>query len=381
MNSLERKEARYQRRKQKREDKLNTLVNSFGTSEEIFNFKDMYKYGLDCCKNVMWKGSVQTFRRHLFSRTAVNRKRVLNYYKPKALYRFTLTERGKTRHIEAPHIDDRQIQKTLTKKVLLPLYSSRLIYDNGASLENKGLIFSQNMLDRQLRKHIKKYGYNGFIIIADCKGFFPNANRDYIKKKHLIIPDNRLREIMDIIIDCGHGDKGMPLGVEPSQVEMIAYTSELDHYMTCQLGLRGYGHYMDDYHILVPPDRDPYEIYQLFKNEANKYGITISDTKTKILPFGKNFKFCKITRILKGDKIIKRGSRDSAKRTRRKFIMFANNQTSFSYEDIFTSAQSSLSYFLKYNNHSTFLRLTRLFYSLFGENIYDYLKKNKEKKG
>ena len=42
---------------------------------------------------------------------------------PGAYVHFTLSERGKTRPIDAPRIQDRQVHKVFTKKVLLSLYT------------------------------------------------------------------------------------------------------------------------------------------------------------------------------------------------------------------------------------------------------------------
>lgn len=378
MTSKERKQKRYERRKKERIIKKLDTVASIGTAEDVFCFSDMFKFGDECCKAVMWKQSIQNFKRHIFSRTAVNRRRVLdnNGYKPKRLSKFTISERGKTRNIEAPHIDDRQIQKTLTKKVILPLYTPQLIYDNGASLKGKGLLFAQNQFDKALRKHIKKYGYNGWVIISDFKGFFPNADRNYIKEKHRIILDSKLRNILDTVTDSGGGDVGLSIGVEPSQIEMISYPSALDNYMSCQLQLKGFGHYMDDYHIIVPPDKNPQKIMDEFLTQAHKYSINLNLKKTQIIPIGNPFKYCKIKRIFDGDKIVKRGCRDSLKRARRKFKMFSKNKNLVK-EDIFTSVQSSLAYLKRYNNHNDFLKMCRLFYSLFGCGVYDYWKQNK----
>ena len=361
MNSEERRKARYERRQAKRKANRRKVLESIGSAEEVFNYHDMFKYGEVCCKNVMWKQSVQTFHRHLFSRTAANRKRALNNYKPKRLCSFHINERGKKRHIEAPHIDDRQIQKTFSKKVLLPLYLPRMIYDNGASLQGKGLIFSQKQMDKALRRHVKRYGFNGCIIMADFKGFFPNADKDIVKSRHTEIEDHILRRMADVITDLGKS--GLPLGVEPSQIEMIALPSKLDNYMACQMGLQGFGHYMDDYHILVPPDRDPREVVAVFEEKAAELGIEVSSDKTQIIPFGKPFKYCKMKRMYKG-KIIKRGCPDSIKRARRKFKKFA--RTEMLYEDIYTAVNSIITYFERTNNHKTVLRLRRLFFGMFG---------------
>lgn len=370
MTNEERRELRYQRRKQKREQKKQERINAIGTLEDVFVFHDMFKYGKECCKGVRWKCSCQIFELHLFSRTARNRRNVINGYHNRPLYSFSINERGKQRDIEAPHIDDRQIHKTLTKKVLLPLYLPTMIYDNGASLKGKGLLFSQTQFDKSLKKHYNKYGMEGSIIIADCSNFFPSADRQIIKSRHQCLLDKRLVTTLDMITEIGKGKTGVPLGIETAQLEMISLPSPLDNYMACQVGV-SIGHYMDDYHILVPPNRNPYEIASIFVSKAAEYGLTIKPHKIKIIPFGKPFKFCKAKRMwITEDKIIKRGCPDSIKRTRRKIHSFKHN-SNMTYEDIYQSVNASLSYLNNYNNHKAFLRLSRLFYYLYGYNPLD----------
>ena len=365
MNSTERRKQRYLRRKEKRINKRKEVVKNIGTAEDVFQFHDMFNYGKDCCKGVRWKQSVNNFERHLFSRTAVNRARALSdNYKPKKLSCFTIHERGKVREIEAPHIDDRQIQKTLTKKVLLPLYKDRLIYDNGASLKGKGLKFSQEIFDKAIRKHIKQYGMTGWVIIADDKKFFPNADRTIVKEKHKEIEDIRLRRILDTVVDIGKGDKGLPIGVEPSQIEMVSLPSPIDSYMSCQMGLKGFGHYMDDYHILVPPDKNPKEILNIFIEKSKEYNIEVNINKTHIVPFGKAFKFCKRKREIKNGKIFVTGNRDSRKRARRKIKMFA--RSTLSWEDVYCSVNSMVAYMDMSSGHNAVIKLKRLFYGIFG---------------
>ena len=134
--------------------------------------------------------------------------------------------------------------------------------------------------------------------------------------------------------------------------------------MACQIGLKGFGHYMDDYHISVPPDRDPKEILRIFIEKSAELDIKVSLSKTKIVPMGEAFKFCKMKRWIKNGKIMKRGCLESARRAKRKIKMFA--RSNMKYEDVYTSVNSTLSYFDRTFNHGTQLRLKRLFYSLFG---------------
>lgn len=115
MTSEERREARYHRRQAAREARRRKRSEDLGGIAQAFSFRKMFKWGKKCCNNVRWKQSTQNFERHLFSGTARRRREVLSgKWRPKPGAHFLLRERGKIRPIDAPHINDRQIHKTLS---------------------------------------------------------------------------------------------------------------------------------------------------------------------------------------------------------------------------------------------------------------------------
>lgn len=136
---MSRRKGRYERRKTRREENRLRRATAVGGLHDVFGYDDMYKAGKKCCNGVRWKNSTQRFEMHLFSGTARRRRLLLERkWIPGAYVHFTISERGKTRPIDAPRIQDRQVHKVYTKKVLLPLYRPEMIYNNGASLEGKG---------------------------------------------------------------------------------------------------------------------------------------------------------------------------------------------------------------------------------------------------
>ena len=144
---MSRRKGRYERRKTRREENRLRRAATVGGLHDVFGYDDMYKAGKKCCNGVRWKNSTQRFEMHLFSGTARRRRLLLERkWIPGAYVHFTISERGKTRPIDAPRIQDRQVHKVYTKKVLLPLYRPEMIYNNGASLEGKGFEFSKRML-------------------------------------------------------------------------------------------------------------------------------------------------------------------------------------------------------------------------------------------
>lgn len=371
MNSVERHERRYQRRMAKRKQKKLDRVQKVGTLTEAMPYHILYKAGKKCCNGVRWKQSIQTFERHLFSKVAVSsRALATKLWRPGKYTHFLLNERGKTRPIDAPFLQDRPLHKAYTQKVLLPLYMPDMIYNNGASLKGKGLTFSFNLLKKDLRSFYRKYGLNGNIILLDFKQFFPSVKHEALFDRHnRLLLDDSLKWFGDMVVKSNGLEYGMPLGVEPSQAEMIALPSALDNFIKCQLGLRFAGHYMDDYYILVPPDLDPKKILSSLFSKSEEIGLTISRNKTRIQPINKPFKYCKAKYIIgRNGHIVIRANRDSLKRARRKIKAFKEklDKKLINYNDLWYSINGIFAYFIKYNNHKNILSLRRLFYSIYG---------------
>ena len=239
MTSEERREARYKRRQERRRRNRQARSDRLGGLEGVFTYRAMFMYGKKCCNGVRWKGSTHNFELHLFSGTAKRRREVLTgKWKPGKTVSFPLCERGKFRIIDAPHITDRQIHKVLTKEVLAPLYCPGMIYDNGASQKGKGLHFHYKRLKEHLRWHYRRYGRTGAMFLMDFHHFFPEAPHALIYERHReLILDPDLRALADLVVAAVPGGVGMPLGVEPSQQEMVALPSFLDNWMKCQLSI------------------------------------------------------------------------------------------------------------------------------------------------
>jgi len=360
MTSQERREARYQRRRAKRQAKKQGRSHSLGGLEKTFTYRKMFQWGWKCCKGVNWKQSVQNFRLHLFSGTA---RRV----------HFALRERGKVRPIDAPHIVDRQVHKVLCNEVLIPLYKPGMIYDNGASQRMKGLHWAYRRLSDQLRWHFRRYGRSGGIFLLDLKGYFPNAPHAAIYRRHeQLILDPGLRRVADTIIQnspCPTPGRGMPLGIEPSQQEMVALPSSIDNYIKCQLGIHVMGHYMDDYYIALPDIEELKKVAREIVRRFEAMGIRVSKRKCKIIPFTKPFRFCKVRFTLTESGAVKRnGCRDGMKRSRRK-LKFFQREVAAGRRTIAEAAeymQSQRAYYRSFDDHGRLLRLERLAYAIFG---------------
>lgn len=370
MTSEERREARYRRRQARRRRNRQARSDRLGGLEGAFSYHTMFKYGKKCCNGVRWKASTQNFELHLFSGTAKRRREVLTgKWKPGKTVSFPLCERGKFRIIDAPHITDRQIHKVLTKEVLAPLYCPGMIYDNGASQKGKGLHFHYKRLKEHLRWHYRRYGRTGAMFLMDFHHFFPEAPHALIYERHReLILDPDLRALADLVVAAVPGGVGMPLGVEPSQQEMVALPSFLDNWMKCQLSIHGMSHYMDDYDAVLESRERAERVKAEAIRRAEAKGLQVNRNKCHVISLDKPFRFCKAKfQILPSGRIITHGCRDGMKRARRKMRYFrqqvdAGKKT---VEQVAEWLEGPIAYYEQFNDHGRVLKLRRLYYALF----------------
>lgn len=377
MTSEERREARYQRRKAARLARKQARCDALGPVDEIFSFRKLFYYGKKCCNGVRWKQSTQNFELHLFSGTARRRRDLLSgKWRPKKCAHFILRERGKVRPIDAPHITDRQLQKAISKEVLVPLYTPSLIYDNYASRSGMGLHFAFQRLNGMLHWHFRHYGRSGGVAIIDLREFYLRARRELIYQRHRrLILVAMLRAIADAVINTAPSTApglGMPLGVEPSQHEMMALPSDVDNWIKCQLGVHCVGHYADDYFIICPDMNKLRQIGNAIVRKFEQLGIPVNRKKCKIVPLTKPFKFCKAKFTLhESGKITVNGCRDGVKRARRKLKLFRREwiEGKRSLQEVAQYMTCQCAYYRNYNDHGRLLRLWRLCYALFGGKV------------
>ena len=288
------------------------------------------------------------------------------------MHPFSLCERGKVRPIDAPHITDRQVHKTLCNEVLVPLYNPSMIYDNGASQRDKGLHWHFRRIKDQLHWHFRRYGQAGAVGLIDLKGFFPNAPRRAIFQRHqLLITNPDLRWVADTVIQYAPSTapgRGMPLGVEPSQQEMVALPSAVDNWLKCQKGIHCAGHYMDDYYIIMPDVEQLKAVIREMVRRFEAMGIRVNKRKCKIIPLTKPFRWCKARFTLtETGKIKVNGSRDGIKRARRKLKLFYREFKAGKrpLKDVEQYMNCQSAYYKNFNDHGRLLRLQRLYHAIF----------------
>lgn len=290
MNSIERKQERYLRRKQKREERVIKNSLKYSNIDSIFVFHKVLKYADKCCNGVRHKKSTFLFQNHMFTIIAKTCNDIKNNtYKVGKTYKFTINERGKIRHIDAPFIKDRLVHKVLSNEVLVRIYNKHLIYDNGASQKNKGFIFALTRVKNALIKYYRKYGLNGYVLLIDYSKFFDNCSHNIIKEYHnKLIRNNYTTKVIE---DYLFIDTGIALGIELAQREASILPNILDHFIEN----KGYfiERYMDDTIILINSLKDAKNILKEYTYLANKLDIKINSNKTKMVSLNEYFMYCK----------------------------------------------------------------------------------------
>lgn len=290
------------------------MHTSIGRPTVDITYEDLLEASKKCKRGVAWKSSTQMYTMNRLMWAATLKEKLGNgTYKPKKYNQFKIHERGKLREIRSVHISDRVVQKAFNEKVLKPKTYPKLINRNCASQPGKGTKAQLEGLKEDLRRHYRKYGIKGYILIIDFTNYFGNIDKGILMDKlNLEAEDERLME--EFIKD---GD-GLTLGSEVNQTGAIFYASSIDHFVKERLRIKGYGRYMDDSY-LIHEDKKYLEHCrdEIFK-ECDKLKIEINPKKVKLIKLTDQFVFLKKrVRLTDTGKVIVRPIKENFKRRRR----------------------------------------------------------------
>lgn len=296
------------------------------TKEELFTLENLNNAFYETAKISQWKESTQRYKANLLINNIKLQDDLLNgKYKISNTVDFTLNERGKIRKIEAPAIRDRIVQKILCQKILIPELRKPLIYDNYASLKQRGTTFARKRLDILLGRYIQKYGSDGYILKIDIKKYFESINHNILKE----MVHNRINEppdvmnLIDYIIDtASHTETGLNLGSEAPQIFAIFYLSPVDTYIKTVKSMKYYGRYMDDMFVISNSKEELRCLLEEIKEQLSKLHLEVNEKKTQITKLRHGFTYLQIKYNVDGNKIIKRPTREKITRERRRLKKF-----------------------------------------------------------
>lgn len=375
MTSQERREQRYQRRKEQREEKKQIQCKDYDNFEWVFSYEHLYHSYKMCRRNVSWKASVQKY----IVNAPLNvwdtfQKLMAGKYRTSGFFEFDVCERGKKRHIRSVTIGERVVQRCLCDYALVPMLSRTFIYDNGASMTDKGYSFAVNRLCQHLHEHYRKYGNEGYILLFDFSKFFDRISHELIKRiLREEFSDERIIKLTEHFVDA-FGDVGMGLGSQISQILALASANRIDHYIKEVCRIQEYGRYMDDGYLIHHDKEYLLKCLDGIKQLCDELGIVLNVKKTQIVKLSHGFTWLKIRfYLLDNGKVVKKIYKRSITKMRTKLKKFktkvANSEMTL--EDVEASWNSWKAYSENFNAWHTAKNIENLYTELFvsgGEN-------------
>lgn len=325
MNSEERRAARRKRREEKRARKRAERLENC-TLENVADLDNLFDAAREASAGVNWKSSTQRYMQDQLRNVAKARRDLLaGVDTSRGFVRFSIYERGKRRDISAVHFSERPIQKSLTKNALIPAIEPTLVNGNTANRKGMGTHYAVKLLKKQLARHYRKHGTEGYILQVDFADYFASIEHESMKELvRKSLDDPRIIDMACKLIDA-QGDVGLGLGSEPNQVLAVALPNPIDHFVTECCGVEAYGRYMDDSYAIHVSKEHLQIVLGCIEVKAAELGIKLNRKKTHIVKLSHGFTFLKKKFSYgKNGRIVVQPCRDSITRTRRKMRKLAD---------------------------------------------------------
>ena len=247
----------------------------------------------ECAKGVRWKESVTQwmFNVHLNCAKLLNEIKT-NTYKLSPYFVFHLNDK-KPRLIHSTNFRDRVLQRAICDNGLYEQITKPLIYENGACLNDKGLLFSIELVKKHLRKFYfknQRRSNKGYFLKLDIQKFFDSTPHIVLKKtvEKYIKGDwtkERIFEIIDSYEDRRSkeeikndrfGKRGVCLGSQISQLLQLLILNKIDHKIKQKYQVRHYIRYMDDMLIIVDTKEKAEEVFENIEHDLNEIGLQLN---------------------------------------------------------------------------------------------------------
>ena len=345
------------------------------TLQTLTELQRLNECAYECTKQSRWKETTQRYLANMLQNNIELQTEVLNHqYRVRSTVDFILNERGHIRQIEAPVVRDRIVQKTLMKQVLTPSLVPYLIYDNYASLTNRGTSFARKRLDVLLHRYIGKHGTDGYILLIDIRKYFASIDHEVLKQ--LIAPRiaSEPQDVIDLIhymIDTSSKtNKGLNLGSECPQIFAVYYLNPIDHFVKVVKGVKYYGRYMDDIFVIGQSKAELASLLEEISDQLALLRLEVNMEKTHITKMAHGFTWLQIKyNITKTGKLLKRMSHGKVVRERRRLKAFRRMMDAgqMTENDIWEAYQSWRGSVIRDHNvcYKTIISIDKLYASLF----------------
>ncbi len=370
MTSAERHEARYQRRKAKRDAHRTARIGKYDSFERCTSVSALMEANWAARKGVMWKGSVARYNVRSFRNARLSHQLLMAGKDIRqGYYNFKIVERGKLRDVHSLHYAERVIRRSVCTNAMVPILSNGLIYDNGASLDGKGISFAINRCATMLHRYWRKYRDNeGYVLVIDFRKYFDNIQHGPMFEVYdRQLRDQRLNRMCKAFV-TGTGAQGLYIGSEDSQISAIAYPSRIDHLIKDVWRVKAYSRYMDDSILIMRDKAELIKIRDALFMEFAKQRIVLNPKKTQIVKLSRGFTFLKTQYFLMPNgRVLQKPCRAATIRQRRKLKSFRRfvDEGIMTVKEVGCSYMSWRGYMLHKDAHRTVRNMDNLFFNLF----------------
>lgn len=278
-----------------------------------------------------WKPEVQRFEANfLLEIASLQHQLKEGTYKSDPPNSFIIHERGRIRLIRGLRMKDRVARHPFCDHVLNPALRPKLIYDNYASLEKRGISMARNRFLYFLQRWFRQHKSNsGFIMIMDYSGFYDNILHEevigtvgpllktktdrwflslmlsdsmvdvsYLSEEERALCKTTKVKILDhyrIPAELKTGEyfwpKSLNIGDQGSQSLSTFYPTKIDNFVKIVCGVRYYGRYMDDSFVIAETKEELLSLLDKIKTVTDSIGIFLNPQKTRIYKLSAKFRF------------------------------------------------------------------------------------------
>lgn len=345
---------------------------SMGEFDELLDLNHLYDSYKKSKKGCSWKGSVQLYE-HDWLINIVKTRRMLedHSYKPRKGREFTISERGKVRHIRSNPFFDRVIRRCFCDYILEKKLYPHLIHDNGASVTGKGMSFTQRRFEQKIHEYYRKYRSNeGYILKIDFKKYYDSIQHDkLLQEVTKYIDDPDVLWLVKVVLknfETNGNRKSCGIGDQCSQIFGVFFLTAVDNHFKIVQRVRNYDRYMDDI-IIVSNSKDSLRLYLQEALRLSTYlGLIINLKKTHIYKLSRGFTFLQRRyRLTRSGHLIRKVNPKCLAAIRRRLRKFASSNIPI--RDVEESFKSWIGAFKKRLSKRSKRNLYRLYNELFIE--------------
>lgn len=267
----------------------NTMIKTY---KEAITYDALYRSMQTCKKSVLWKDSVANYTLHAIKNISLLTEELNNgTYVQKEPYLFEVTS-PKRREILSVPFRDRVYQRSLNDNILYPAMTKSFILDNCACQVGKGNQFARERLVKQLRRMIRKYGTDLYVVQIDIHSFYKSLKHEYVEGLFKTKLDQEtFYHVQQILQKQYQGDAGYNPGSQMVQIAGISVLNNIDHYIKERLYVECYVHYMDDLILVVQTKEKAQQCKEEIAKLLVKINLEYNRKKTRIYPVKESIKF------------------------------------------------------------------------------------------